>query len=99
MVDQRNQHPGRCDACGGTVAAGQGRIERVEQTDGGYRWRLEHDACPEPGAGPGPEVPRWAVPAEGRTPGGNRASGVALVDGARPSGAWPANDAARGRGR
>ena len=90
-----NRHPGRCVECGGRVGADEGLMDRVEQ-DGGYRWaRLRHRECPGEGAGSS-DVPVWAVPTYGKTPLGNMAHGLALVEAhQRPAGAYPASDSAR----
>ena len=92
-----NQFGGPCVHCGRWVAEGKGRVERVE-TDSGYTWRAAHiGACPTEAAKPtAVEVPRWAVYGHGRTPLGNEAYGVRLIDSVtRPDGGIPVNDAAR----
>ena len=93
-MEKRNQYDERqCSKCGLPVAAGQGFVRTVRDPDTlTATHTVTHEECPAEGV----ELPRWAVPASGRTPGGNQAVGVAFVDSpSRPEGGVPANDAAR----
>jgi len=90
----KNQYGGPCRVCGERVAVGEGLAVR----ENGGAWQVEHETCPAPGSvtGSRPDAPRWMVPAHGRTPGGNEAHGMTIIEGAMPEGdAWPLNDAAR----
>lgn len=90
-----------CTRCGEYAEPGTGTLSTRERPDGGREWVVTHtDPC-EPRrtnraqAASSSEVPRWAVYCEGRTPEGNKARGVAFVDGEPPDhDALPMNDAA-----
>lgn len=90
MTRQTNSHRAQCVDCGRQLKPGEGVLTRVEGVDG-YAWEAR---CLE-GCRNLPELARWAVPATGRTHGGNQDSGMTLVDSAhRPPGGYPVNAAA-----
>jgi len=92
-----NRHGGNCRHCGAYVAAEAGVLERT-QHEGQWLWSVAHRGeCPTTSAPAARnELPRWALYCDGRTPEGNAAHGVALVDGDRPDGeCYPVNDAAK----
>lgn len=93
-----NDYSGKCADCGQQVGVGDGWVETVRDPETfAIDFVVRHNTCPPKGAAPRAELPRWGVyGVEGRTPAGNRAIGVAFVDGDKPEpGAVAVNDAAR----
>lgn len=95
---KKNRHGGVCKRCGQYVDAGVGLLERGPDDEGGYHWRVVHEGeCPKGEGRPRRKMglPRWAKEVEGYTPDGKWAKGMTLVDGPRPEGGVPVNEAAK----
>lgn len=101
MEYKKNNYPGTCPQCGGTVGAGEGWITRRQLADGSFGWgKPEHDTCPERADAPERDVTPlwWQYVGACRTVGGLQAPrGAVRRTGALPDDAvdWvPANEAA-----